>query len=64
MTDLVKTLESEREKQGRSKTSISKILGISRQAFYAKLSGKDNFTQDQLSLYAKELGYELGLIVK
>lgn len=66
ISDLLIQLEVIREEKGISATEISKRLGMARSAFYKKKSPDhgDKFSEFQIEAYAKELGYELGLVYK
>ena len=66
VSDLIIQLEAIREEKGISATEISKRLGMARSAFYKKKSPDhgDKFSEFQIEAYARELGYELGLVYK
>ena len=66
VSDLLIQLEAIREEKGISATDISKRLGMARSAFYKKKSPAhgDKFSEFQIEAYARELGYELGLVYK
>ena len=63
MIEIVKKLEDYRVKQKYSKSEISKAIGVSRSAFYKKLSGDNNFTADQLERWAMAMDLKIGLMI-
>lgn len=63
MIEIVKKLEDYRVRKKYSKSEISKAIGVSRSAFYKKLSGENNFTAEQLESWALAMDLNLGLIV-
>ena len=65
-TEITIKLERIREEKGIGPKEMAKRLGMARSAFYKKKDPEsgDRFNEMQLELFAKELGYELGLIYK
>ena len=55
MTDLV-LLNDRIKESGFRKPFLAQKLGISRQAFYAKLAGKNEFNSNQIQIMCKTLG--------
>lgn len=64
MDKIVRKLEKARKSKKVSKSAVCVHIGISRSAFYKKLSGENSFTSRQLEKWAEFLGLELGLDVK